>query len=122
MQALPAATEPADAAKLCFTAAYTVVFMQQVLSVGLDDRRVHFANSLTLEGHSRVHLDWPLGAALEYLVGAAAGAPADGETGDGDAGAPLPDSDHPRAPWEIQVVSFWLLMAALLMACVTWAR
>lgn len=113
MQALPEQTDPAAAAKLCFTAAYTVIFMQEVLSVGVDERRVHFANSLVLDDRRRVHLDWPLGAALEFLVGTDAAAAGAGANGTGS---------EPASPWELHVAAFWLLVAAVLMACLTWAR
>lgn len=125
MQALPQAVEPADAAKVCFTAAYTVVFLQQALSLGLDDRRVLFANSLALGGQQRVHLDWPLGAALQFLVGADAAAEDSArEVDDGGAAVlPMPGGDPaPSTPWEIRAVAFWLLMVALLMVTLTWVR
>lgn len=98
-------TDVAGAAKVCFTVAYSVVFMQEVLSVGVDERRVHFASSLVLEDRRRVNLDWPMGAALEFIVGADAA-----------------DDVRPAPPWQLYSVAFWLLVAALLMACVTWAR
>eukprot|EP00892_Ulva_mutabilis_P007420 jgi/Ulvmu1/504/UM001_0512.1 len=103
-QALPESADPTGAAKVCFTVAYTVVFMQEVLSVGVDERRVHWANALVLDNHRRVHLDWPLGAALEHLVGTAAA----------DA--------HGPAPPRLQEIAFWMLLAALLLACLTWIR
>lgn len=126
MQVLPAATNPADAAKVCFTAAYTVVFLQQVLSLGLDDRRVHFANSLAVGGQQAVHLDWPLGAALEFLVRADADAAAADSARDAEDGAavlPMPPGGDPKpGTQEINAVAFWLLMVALFMVTLTWMR
>ena len=57
--------DEANTAKHCFTIAYSLVFLRDVLGIAGNDTRISFASAVPqLDGGEPVPLDWPLGAML----------------------------------------------------------
>jgi hypothetical protein len=104
-----------DTAKLCFTAVYTVVFMHEVLGIGMDERRIRFANSFRAESGDRVPLVWSLGAAVQRLTAMDA-------ADDARARETLSRMSHAPFGLETKLVALTMLLCVLLLAVVTALR
>jgi hypothetical protein len=53
-----------DTAKHCFTVAFSIVFIREVLGLADDDARVLFQSEITQPSGEAIPLDWPLGAMI----------------------------------------------------------
>jgi hypothetical protein len=57
-------------AKQCFTIAFAIVFMRDVLGIAANKTRVLFKNEISHASAGPVSLEWPLGAMVAHATGA----------------------------------------------------